>query len=118
MILWTKKGICEHFLFLQISTFGLTSIPAVTLQAYDMLPNLYKSPFTEKVAFEDMCSKGFIQKDRAFPGHFLGEFSALASIGKLLPVSSLVDVVFYHSVNMQCEVERDINNWQTMLCTP
>ena len=50
---------------------------------------------TEKAAFEDMHLKGFVQKDRAFTGHSLGEYSALVSIVDVLPISSLVDVVFY-----------------------
>ena len=52
---------------------------------------------TEKAAFEDMCVKGFIQKDCAFAGHSLGEHSALASIAD---ISALVDVVLpghYHA---------------------
>ena len=34
---------------------------------------------TEKAAFEDMRVKGFVQKDCAFAGQSLGEYSALAS---------------------------------------
>jgi malonyl CoA-acyl carrier protein transacylase len=30
---------------------------------------------TEKAAFEDMCVKGLVQKDCAFAGHSLGEYS-------------------------------------------
>src|SRR6202042_3766721 len=33
---------------------------------------------TEKAAFEDMRLKGFVQKDCAFAGHSLGEYSALS----------------------------------------
>jgi fatty acid synthase subunit alpha, fungi type len=62
---------------------------------------------TEKAAFEDMRSKGFIRNDCAFAGHSLGEYSALASIADVLPVSSLVDVVFYRGITMQRAVERD-----------
>ena len=65
---------------------------------------------TEKVAFEDMRLKGFVQKDCAFAGHSLGEYSALASTADVLPVSSLVDVVFYREVTMQRAVERDAEN--------
>ena len=39
---------------------------------------------TEKAAFEDMRVKGFVQKDCAFAGHSLGEYSALASIADVL----------------------------------
>jgi fatty acid synthase subunit alpha, fungi type len=65
---------------------------------------------TEKAAFEDMRSKGFVQRDCAFAGHSLGEYSALASIADVLPISSLVDVVFYRGITMQRAVERDSEN--------
>ena len=65
---------------------------------------------TEKAAFEHMRLKGFVQKDCAFAGHSLGEYSALASIADVLPVSSLVDVVFYRGITMQRAVERDSEN--------
>ena len=65
---------------------------------------------TEKAAFEDMRSKGFVQKECAFAGHSLGEYSALASIADVLPISALVDVVFYRGITMQRAVERDAQN--------
>ena len=65
---------------------------------------------TEKAAFEDMRMKGFIQKDCAFAGHSLGEYSALASIADVLHISALVDVVFYRGITMQRAVERDSEN--------
>jgi malonyl CoA-acyl carrier protein transacylase len=57
-----------------------------------------------------MRSKGLIQRDSAFAGHSLGEYSALASIADVLPISSLVDVVFYRGITMQSAVERDSQN--------
>ncbi|KAL0953237.1 hypothetical protein HGRIS_004490 [Hohenbuehelia grisea] len=65
---------------------------------------------TEKAAFEDMRMKGFVQKDCAFAGHSLGEYSALASIADVLAISALVDVVFYRGITMQRAVERDAQN--------
>ncbi|KAI0046589.1 fatty acid synthase [Auriscalpium vulgare] len=65
---------------------------------------------TERAAFEDMRSKGFVQLDGAFAGHSLGEYSALASIADVLPIPSLVDVVFYRGITMQRAVERDAQN--------
>lgn len=65
---------------------------------------------TEKAAFEDMRSKGLVQNDCAFAGHSLGEYSALASIADVLPISALVDVVFYRGITMQRAVERDEQN--------
>ncbi|KAG0311839.1 beta subunit of fatty acid synthetase, partial [Dissophora globulifera] len=61
----------------------------------------------EKAAFEDMRSKGLIQANCAFAGHSLGEYSALAAIGEVLPIESLVDVVFYRGMTMQVAVPRD-----------
>ena len=65
---------------------------------------------TEQAAFEDMRAKGFVQKDSAFAGHSLGEYSALASIADVLPSSALVDVVFYRGITMQRAVEREAQN--------
>jgi len=65
---------------------------------------------TEKAAFEDMRVKGFVQRGCAFAGHSLGEYSALASIADVLPISALVDVVFYRGITMQRAVERDSQN--------
>lgn len=65
---------------------------------------------TEQAAFEDMRAKGFVQRDSAFAGHSLGEYSALASIADVLPISALVDVVFYRGITMQRAVERDSQN--------
>lgn len=62
---------------------------------------------TEKAAFEDMRDKGFVQNDCSYAGHSLGEYSALASVADVLPISSLVDVVFYRGITMQRAVERD-----------
>jgi 3-oxoacyl-ACP reductase-like protein/enoyl reductase-like protein/malonyl CoA-acyl carrier protein transacylase/acyl dehydratase len=75
---------------------------------------LYATQFTqpaltlmEKAAFEDMRSKELIQGNCAFAGHSLGEYAALASVGDVLPLTSLVDVVFYRGMTMQSAVKRD-----------
>ena len=57
-----------------------------------------------------MRSKGLIQCNSAFAGHSLGEYTALALIADVLPISSLVNVVFYRSVTIQSAVERDSQN--------
>lgn len=62
---------------------------------------------TERAALEDMRARGLVQRDTAFAGHSLGEYSALASIADVLPTSALVDVVFYRGITMQRAVERD-----------
>ena len=61
----------------------------------------------EKASFEDMRAKGLVQRDSSFAGHSLGEYSALASIAEVMPIESLVSVVFYRGLTMQVAVERD-----------
>jgi fatty acid synthase subunit beta len=61
----------------------------------------------EKAAFEDMRSKGLVQRDSSFAGHSLGEYSALAALADVMPIESLVSVVFYRGLTMQVAVERD-----------
>lgn len=61
----------------------------------------------EKASFEDMRSKGLIQRDSCFAGHSLGEYSALAALAEVMPIESLVSVVFYRGLTMQVAVERD-----------
>ncbi|KAI1414020.1 fatty acid synthase beta subunit [Hypoxylon sp. FL1857] len=61
----------------------------------------------QMAAFEDLRSQGVIRKDSVFAGHSLGEYSALASIAKVMPVETLVSVVFYRGLCMQVAVERD-----------
>lgn len=62
---------------------------------------------TEKAAFDDMKAKGLIEPEAAFAGHSLGEYSALAAIADVLPISSLADVVFFRGITMQRAVQRD-----------
>jgi len=62
----------------------------------------------EKASFEDMRSKGLVQRDSSFAGHSLGEYSALAALAEVMPIESLVSVVFYRGLTMQVAVERDI----------
>ncbi|RXK40211.1 hypothetical protein M231_02485 [Tremella mesenterica] len=76
---------------------------------------------TEKAAFDDMKSKGLIDHNASFAGHSLGEYSALAAIADVLPISSLADVVFYRGITMQRAVHRDANgksNYAMMACNP
>jgi len=61
----------------------------------------------EKASFEDMRSRGLVQRDSAFAGHSLGEYSALAALAEVMPIESLVSVVFYRGLTMQVAVERD-----------
>ncbi|KAJ5219767.1 Fatty acid synthase subunit beta [Penicillium chermesinum] len=61
----------------------------------------------EKASFEDMSSKGLVQRASSFAGHSLGEYSALAALADVMPIESLVSVVFYRGLTMQVAVERD-----------
>lgn len=61
----------------------------------------------EKASFEDMRSKGLVQINSSFAGHSLGEYSALAALAEVMPIESLVSVVFYRGLTMQVAVERD-----------
>lgn len=61
----------------------------------------------EKASFEDMRSRGLVQRDSVFAGHSLGEYSALAALAEVMPIESLVSVVFYRGLTMQVAVERD-----------
>lgn len=61
----------------------------------------------EKAAFEDMKSKGLVDGASSFAGHSLGEYSALTSLAEVMPIESLVDVVFYRGMTMQVAVPRD-----------
>lgn len=61
----------------------------------------------EKASFEDMRSKGLVQNNSSFAGHSLGEYSALAALAEVMPIESLVSVVYYRGLTMQVAVERD-----------
>ncbi|KAL7270274.1 beta subunit of fatty acid synthetase [Rhizina undulata] len=61
----------------------------------------------EKASFEDMRARGLVQRDSVFAGHSLGEYSALAALAEVMPIESLVSVVFYRGLTMQVAVERD-----------
>ncbi|KAH6659242.1 fatty acid synthase beta subunit dehydratase [Truncatella angustata] len=61
----------------------------------------------EKASFEDMRAKGLVARDSTFAGHSLGEYSALAALADVMPIESLVSVVFYRGLTMQVAVERD-----------
>ena len=61
----------------------------------------------EKASFEDMRSKGLVQINSSFAGHSLGEYSALAALAEVMPIESLVSVVYYRGLTMQVAVERD-----------
>jgi fatty acid synthase subunit beta len=81
-----------------VSPTGLLSATQFTQPALTLM---------EKAAFEDIKSKGLIPHDIMFAGHSLGEYSALSSLANVMPIESLVDVVFYRGMTMQVAVPRD-----------
>ena len=93
------KEVNEHSTYYTYrSPTGLLSATQFTQPALTLM---------EKASFEDMRSKGLIQRDSSFAGHSLGEYSALAALAEVMPIESLVSVVFYRGLTMQVAVERD-----------
>ncbi|KAJ5819648.1 hypothetical protein N7474_005239 [Penicillium riverlandense] len=93
------KGIDENTAsYTYRSPTGLLSATQFTQPALTLM---------EKASFEDMRSKGLVQRDSSFAGHSLGEYSALAALADVMPIESLVSVVFYRGLTMQVAVERD-----------
>lgn len=93
------KGIDENTAsYTYRSPAGLLSATQFTQPALTLM---------EKASFEDMRSKGLVQRDSSFAGHSLGEYSALAALADVMPIESLVSVVFYRGLTMQVAVERD-----------
>ncbi|EER30789.1 fatty acid synthase beta subunit dehydratase [Candida tropicalis MYA-3404] len=81
-----------------VSDTGLLSATQFTQPALTLM---------EKAAYDDIKSKGLIPSDIMFAGHSLGEYSALTSLANVMPIESLVDVVFYRGMTMQVAVPRD-----------
>lgn len=93
----TISDATDHYTF--NSPNGVLSMTQFTQPALTLM---------EKAAFEDLKSKGFVDVETsAFAGHSLGEYSALAAMAEVMPVESLVDVVFYRGMTMQVAVPRD-----------
>ncbi|KAI5956395.1 FAS1 [Candida jiufengensis] len=84
--------------FTFVSPTGLLSATQFTQPALTLM---------EKAAYEDIKSKGLIPSDIMYAGHSLGEYSALSSLANVMPIESLVDVVFYRGMTMQVAVPRD-----------
>ncbi|KAJ1962768.1 fatty acid synthase alpha subunit Lsd1 [Dipsacomyces acuminosporus] len=61
----------------------------------------------ELAAVADLRCKALVQKEAAFAGHSLGEYSALASIGSVFSVENAIDIAFYRGMIMQNAIERD-----------
>ncbi|KAB2841693.1 acyltransferase domain-containing protein, partial [bacterium] len=61
----------------------------------------------EMAGYEDMRAKGLIPKDAYFAGHSLGEYAGLSTVGEVLPVEAVVELVFLRGMTMQGAVARD-----------
>lgn len=81
-----------------VSPTGLLSATQFTQPALTLM---------EKASYEDIKAKGLVPTDIMFAGHSLGEYSALSSLANVMPIESLVDVVFYRGMTMQVAVPRD-----------
>ena len=61
----------------------------------------------EMAAFEDLKSKGLFQESALFAGHSLGEYSALGSLAGIMPMESMISLVFYRGLTMQTTMKRN-----------
>ncbi|KAJ2867196.1 fatty acid synthase alpha subunit Lsd1 [Coemansia aciculifera] len=59
-------------------------------------------------AVADMHANSLIQKDAAFAGHSLGEYSALMAISSLFTPEGVLDIGFFRGMLMQLATERDV----------
>ncbi|ODA76460.1 hypothetical protein RJ55_07729 [Drechmeria coniospora] len=59
--------------------------------------------------FLHLRSKGVVDAEALFAGHSLGEYTALSTIGAMMPFDKLLSVVFYRGLCMQSAVPRDVN---------
>ncbi|ODQ82934.1 hypothetical protein BABINDRAFT_78539 [Babjeviella inositovora NRRL Y-12698] len=90
----TEESTCFTFR----SPTGLLSATQFTQPALTLM---------EKASFDDLQAKSLVPEHSMFAGHSLGEYSALASLGNVMPIESLVEVVFYRGMTMQVAVPRD-----------
>ncbi len=61
----------------------------------------------ERAQFLHLRSKGLISDSALFAGHSLGEYTALSTIGEIMPLEKLLTIVFYRGLTMQSAVMRD-----------
>lgn len=61
----------------------------------------------EMATYLDLESRGLIQEGANYAGHSLGEYSALGALAHVMPMKSLVSLVFYRGLTMQVAMERD-----------
>ncbi|KAJ2828474.1 fatty acid synthase alpha subunit Lsd1, partial [Coemansia sp. 'formosensis'] len=58
-------------------------------------------------AVADMRANSLVQRDAAFAGHSLGEYSALMAISNLFTLEGVLEIGFFRGMLMQSAVERD-----------
>ncbi|KAI1363876.1 fatty acid synthase beta subunit [Xylaria arbuscula] len=80
------------------STGGLLSMTQFTQPALTLM---------QLAAFRDLEARGLVDESCIYAGHSLGEYSALSCVSQVMPVETLVSVVFYRGLCMQVAVERD-----------
>lgn len=61
----------------------------------------------EIAAFKDLRARGLVADESSYAGHSLGEYSALCAVADLIPLESLMSIVFYRGLTMQFAVNRD-----------
>ncbi|KAI1613405.1 fatty acid synthase subunit beta dehydratase [Exophiala viscosa] len=61
----------------------------------------------ERAQFLHLQSKGLTSDRALFAGHSLGEYTALSTIGDIMPFDKLLAIVFYRGLTMQSAVARD-----------
>jgi fatty acid synthase subunit beta, fungi type len=61
----------------------------------------------ERAQYMFLKSKGLFSDSALFAGHSLGEYTALSTIGDIMPFEKVLSVVFYRGLTMQAAVERD-----------
>ncbi|KAK5625746.1 hypothetical protein RRF57_001462 [Xylaria bambusicola] len=81
------------------SAGGLLSMTQFTQPALTLM---------QLAAFRDLEARGLVDDQGCvYAGHSLGEYSALSCVSQVMPVETLVSVVFYRGLCMQVAVERD-----------
>ena len=61
----------------------------------------------EMAAFKNLRSKGVVQESAPYAGHSLGEYSALGALAEIMPMESMLSLVFYRGLAMQVSMTRD-----------
>ncbi|XP_044721306.1 acyl transferase domain-containing protein [Hirsutella rhossiliensis] len=71
--------------------------------------------------FLHLKAKGLVDPSALFAGHSLGEYTALSTIGSIMPFEKVLSVVFYRGLTMQSAVARDAHgrsNFSLMAVDP